>query len=94
MEQSYTVLLRAEPEGGYTVLVPALPEIVSYGETLEEAKRMAADAIECCLLGRRDLREPAPKEADILPVPAAEQTGDLYICRVAVASPEEALTHA
>ncbi len=59
---TYTVVLRAEPEGGHTVLVPALPEIVSYGETVEEAKRMAQDAIECALLGRRDLGEPWPEE--------------------------------
>ena len=60
MEPTYTVVLRAEPEGGFTVLVPALPEIVSYGETLAEAQRMAADAIRCAILGRRDLGEPIP----------------------------------
>ena len=43
MEPTYTVVLREEPEGGFTVLVPALPEIVSYGETIEEARRMAAE---------------------------------------------------
>jgi predicted RNase H-like HicB family nuclease len=41
---SYTVLLQPEPEGGDTVTCPALPGLVTYGETLEEARAMAADA--------------------------------------------------
>jgi len=31
------------------VLVPAIPEICTYGETLEEARQMAVDAIRCFL---------------------------------------------
>jgi predicted RNase H-like HicB family nuclease len=34
-----------EPEGGYTVTVPALPGCVSYGKTFEEALEMAKDAM-------------------------------------------------
>ena len=37
MEKTYTIVLRPEPEGGFTVRVPALPEIVSYGEDEKEA---------------------------------------------------------
>ncbi len=36
---------RAEPEGGYTVTVPALPGCLTYGETFEEALAMVDDAI-------------------------------------------------
>jgi antitoxin HicB len=72
MEPTYTVVLRPEPEGGFTVLVPALPEIVSYGKTLEEARRMAADAIRCTILGRQDLGEPVPEEGAVVSVPAEE----------------------
>lgn len=39
--QTCSVVLRPEPEGGFTVLVPALPEIVSYGEDEREALAMA-----------------------------------------------------
>ena len=42
---SYRITLRKEPEGGYTVLVPALPGCVTYGKTVEEAIEMARDAI-------------------------------------------------
>lgn len=43
---SYRILLKKEPEGGYTVTVPSLPGCVTYGETIEEAKKMAKEAIE------------------------------------------------
>jgi len=42
---SYQIILRKEPEGGYTVLVPSLPGCVTYGKTVEEAIEMARDAI-------------------------------------------------
>jgi predicted RNase H-like HicB family nuclease len=46
---SYRVVLRPEPEGGYTVLAPSLPGLVTFGDTIEEAKAMALDAIEAYL---------------------------------------------
>ena len=42
---SYLIVLRKEPEGGYAVLVPALTGCVTYGKTVEEAIKMARDAI-------------------------------------------------
>lgn len=45
-ERRYKILLREEPEGGYTVTVPVLPGCVTYGKTLDEAIRMAREAIE------------------------------------------------
>jgi predicted RNase H-like HicB family nuclease len=38
--------LRPAPEGGYTIIVPALPGCFSFGETVEQALTMIADAIE------------------------------------------------
>ena len=35
---------RPEPEGGYTVTMPALPGCLTYGETFEEALVMIDDA--------------------------------------------------
>lgn len=46
---SYTVVCEPLAEGGYNVVVPAIPEICTFGKTLAEAKRMAADAIRCYL---------------------------------------------
>ncbi|HNY36148.1 MAG TPA: type II toxin-antitoxin system HicB family antitoxin [Candidatus Pacearchaeota archaeon] len=41
----YNIILRPEPEGGFTVVVPALPGCITYGKNLKEAKEMAYDAI-------------------------------------------------
>jgi predicted RNase H-like HicB family nuclease len=41
----FNIVLRPDPEGGFTVIVPALPGCVTYGRTLTEAKKMAKDAI-------------------------------------------------
>jgi antitoxin HicB len=41
----FNIVLRPEPEGGFTVIVPALPVCVTYGRTLPEARKMAKDAI-------------------------------------------------
>jgi predicted RNase H-like HicB family nuclease len=56
----YRVLLRKEPEGGYTVIVPSLPGCVTYGETVEEAIKKAKEAIELYLETLKDLGEEIP----------------------------------
>ena len=86
MSSTYTVVLREEPEGGYTVLVPALPEIVSYGEDVDEARRMALDAIQLTVEARRQEGEEV-EETGSVTVPADDCTGDLYICRLTVDLP-------
>ena len=48
-ELSYRIVLRPEPEGGFTVIVPSLPGCITFGETIDEAKEMAKDAIEAYL---------------------------------------------
>lgn len=42
---TYKLHLSKEVEGGYTVLVPALPGCVSFGEDIDEAIAMAKEAI-------------------------------------------------
>jgi antitoxin HicB len=46
---SYRVLLRHEPEGGYTVTVPTLPGCVTYGDDVDHAIEMVREAIELYL---------------------------------------------
>lgn len=60
MPHTYSVILRPEPEGGFTVRVPALPEIVTFGIDEAEAMAMAKDAIELVLQSRRECDEPIP----------------------------------
>ena len=46
MQYTYKVLLRKEPEGGFTASVPALPGCITYGENIDEAMSMVKEAIE------------------------------------------------
>lgn len=41
----YEVILEKQPEGGYTVYVPKLPDVITEGETKEEALVNAKEAI-------------------------------------------------
>lgn len=59
----YTVILEPQAEGGYTVSVPALPEVVTEGETEAEALQMAKEAIRLVLDYRRDNGLPLPADA-------------------------------
>lgn len=62
---NYAILLQKEPEGGYTVTVPTLPGVVTYGENIEEAKKMAIEAIELYLESLNNHKEELPKEHEI-----------------------------
>jgi antitoxin HicB len=46
MTSNYRIVLIPEEEGGYSVLVPALPGCYTQGETRDEAIAMAKEAIE------------------------------------------------
>jgi antitoxin HicB len=59
---SYRILLRSEPEGGYTVLVPSLPGCITYGETLDESIAMAKEAIGLYIESLQDHGETIPTE--------------------------------
>jgi antitoxin HicB len=63
---NYRILLRKEPEGGYTVTVPSLPGCVTYGETLEEARAMAKEAVELHLESLRAHGEDIPTDESTL----------------------------
>jgi antitoxin HicB len=61
-EYGYTTIFEPLPEGGYSVLVPAIPEICTFGKTLEEAREMARDAIRCYLESALKTGEPIPSD--------------------------------
>lgn len=43
------LVLTAQPEGGYTVTSPVLPELVTEGDTLDEVMTNAQDALEAVI---------------------------------------------
>ena len=50
----FTVVLEPQEEGGFTVLVPALPEVVTEGDTEVEALANAEEAIRLALSYRQN----------------------------------------
>ena len=70
----FTVLIERQPEGEYLVSVPALPGCYTEGQTLEEARTMASDAIRayCASL---------LKHGELIPV---ESSGEQYLGRLSV----------
>ncbi|MBF8277429.1 MAG: type II toxin-antitoxin system HicB family antitoxin [Planctomycetota bacterium] len=63
---NYRILLRKEPEGGYTVVVPTLPGCITYGDTIDEAIKMAKEAIGLYIESLRIHGEEIPTEEDTL----------------------------
>ena len=61
--RTYTIILEPMDGGGYLVRVPALPEVVTGGDTEDEALAMAKEAIELVLESRAERGEEIPLEA-------------------------------
>jgi len=63
---TYKIHLRKEPEGGFTVTVPALPGCITYGEDVDEAINMAKEAIELYIEELKDRGESIPDDSNTL----------------------------
>jgi len=59
-DRTFSVILAPQPEGSFTVSVPALPEIVTEGDTEGEALATAQDAIRLVLEDRAARGEEIP----------------------------------
>jgi predicted RNase H-like HicB family nuclease len=64
---TYTAVFDPVREGGYVVTFPALPRLVTEGETLEDARRMAENALRCYLEGHLEDGLPIPLEEEASP---------------------------
>lgn len=60
----YTIVMTPEAQEPqiYNVSVPAFPEIATFGESLQEARFMAQDALELVVLSRLEDGEVLPKD--------------------------------
>jgi antitoxin HicB len=63
---TYKIHLHKEEEGGYTVIVPALPGCITWGENIEHASAMAREAIEGYFATLKDMGEPIPDDSETL----------------------------
>ena len=70
----YTVVLLPEPEGEFTVEVPALSGCFSRGLTITEALRNAEEAIHCHVQALRELGQEIPRESGQVVVDTQELT--------------------
>ena len=68
----YQARVEPDPDGGFIVTFPDVPEAITGGGTLEEALEMAEDALAVALLGRieegRELPEAAARGEGLHPV--------------------------
>lgn len=55
------LVLAAQPEGGYTVTSPVLPELMTEGETIEEALTHVSDALAAVVELSEDLGRAFPQ---------------------------------
>lgn len=74
-ERAYTIHIAPDPEGnGYTVDIPALPDVITFGVSVERALESAREAIDLHVRGL---------EEDGLAVPEDPAATGTYVVRVA-----------
>ncbi len=72
-EHLFTALFGPAEEGGYVVTFPAIPDLATQGETLEEAREMAKDALRCYLEALQKDGETIPTDKPLTLEPVMEQ---------------------
>ena len=63
MQYKIPLILTPQPEGGYTVTSPLLPELVTEGDTVEEALANVRDALAAVIETYDDLGRRLPQNA-------------------------------
>jgi antitoxin HicB len=74
MQLTYKILLNKEPEGTYTVTVPALPGCITYGDNVDHAIQMAKEAVELYIEELRERGEDIPDDSNTLEYSLSLQT--------------------
>ncbi len=72
-EYSYTVLFEPAVEGGYVAFCPALPGLVTEGDTFEEARDRVTEAIQGYLESLLKDGQPIPSDKQIKLEPVKER---------------------
>lgn len=65
MNYKIPLVLEPQPEGGYTVTSPLLPELVTEGDTLDEAMANVKDALAAVIEAYHELGRPLPRNVQI-----------------------------
>jgi antitoxin HicB len=67
--RTYTAVLTPGEDGWICAQIAEVPEAISQGRTLDEAKANVAEALELALDWRRDEGEPLPEPAQVTVTP-------------------------
>jgi antitoxin HicB len=59
--------LTPQPEGGYTVTSPLLPELITEGDTVAEVLANVQDALAAVVELYEDSERPLPSQANVVP---------------------------
>jgi len=71
MRYAYTYAAEPQPEGGWTVTFPDVPEAITEGDTPEEVAAMAEDALVTALSFYTDEGQPLPRPSPAGNLPVA-----------------------
>lgn len=80
MNYKIPLVLTPQPEGGFTVTSPLLPELVTEGDTIDEALVNVKDALAAVVEAYQDLGRSLPKNAQI-----QDASGPVWLETVVVA---------
>ena len=83
MSCTYTVVALREQDGRYSVIVPALDHLATFGHTLPEAFRMVEDAIQLYLEALRDAGRPIPEDTSTFTIEMGD-AAEAFVCKVTV----------
>ncbi len=72
-DYQYTVYFEPLPDGAYNVVVPAMPDICTFGRSLNEARHMAKDAILCVIEAAQKSGEQIPTDPVSGPEPVLQE---------------------
>jgi predicted RNase H-like HicB family nuclease len=81
LSAQYVCTFQPDSEGGYSVRCPAFPELISHGESLEEARAMAREALELCVEAYQEEGRPLPP-SDVEPRTTIKEIVPVKLARV------------
>jgi antitoxin HicB len=72
------IVIEPYPDGGFSVRSPLMPELITEGDTFEDALSNAQDAAQSVLEIYQDLKKPLPREILVEGPPDGPVGFDLY----------------
>jgi len=81
LHAQYVCTFQPDPDGGYSVRCPAFPELISHGDSLEEARATAREALELCVEAYQAEGRPLPP-SDVEPRTTFKEIVPVKLARV------------